>query len=169
MGGLRSHQTANRAGMSKISFDINSKRFKVLPILEWSKDDVTQYQKSMALPKHPLAAKGFATVGDAHSSRAVRAGETNERATRFNGKTQECGLHTETVPLNQLIKLLQAPPVLPDGYVLFTKPDCKYCKAAKALLREQGAKFIERDVTDEIMRAEMQSRAPLAKTVPQIL
>lgn len=129
--GLRHHQTANRAGMSKISFDVSTNRFKVLPILQWSKNNMSQYQKSHGLPSHPLATKGFVTVGDARSSRAMKVGETDERATRFQGKTQECGLHTQTVPLDQLIELLQAPPPLPSGYVLFTKPDCKYCKAAK--------------------------------------
>merc|ERR1711879_1141087 len=102
---------------------MSGNRFKVLPILNWSKDEVLEYQRAIALPKHPLAAKGFVTIGDAHSSRAMKAGETNERATRFDGKTQECGLHVQTVPLVQLVKLLQGPPPLPSGYVLFTKPN----------------------------------------------
>merc|ERR1711879_892968 len=116
------------------------------------------------MPKHPLASKGFTTVGDAHSSRALKPGETNERATRFNGKAQECGLHTSTVPLEQLLKMstVSLEP-LPAGYVLFTKPSCKYCKAAKALLREEGLHFAEKDVMSTEALAEMQQRAPGAQ------
>jgi len=167
LSGLRGNQTSNRASMTKISYDLGSKLFKVLPILRWSKEDVSEYQKDM--PKHPLASKGFTTVGDAHSSRALKPGETNERATRFNGKAQECGLHTSTVPLEQLLKMstVSLEP-LPAGYVLFTKPSCKYCKAAKALLREEGLHFVEKDITSTEALAEMQQRAPGATKVPQI-
>jgi glutaredoxin len=154
--------------MTKISFDVAANLFKVLPILQWSKDDVSDYQSAMQLSQHPLSAKGFSTVGDAHSSRALRSGEANERSTRFNGKTQECGLHTQTVPLGDLVRMLEAITPLPNGYVLFTKPDCKYCKAAKSLLAEIGAVYLERDVTDSAVLAEMQQRLPSARTVPQI-
>jgi glutaredoxin len=122
----------------------------------------------MTLPRHPLESAGFASVGDTHSSRAMKAGEKDERATRFGGKTQECGLHTQTISLDMLMAQLDEVPTLPDGYVLFTKPTCKFCKAAKALLTEQGQAYIEKDITNEEVAAEMYNRVPDAKTVPQI-
>lgn len=168
LSGLRSEQTSNRGGLSTVSFDMGSHRFKILPILKWSKPQVKEFQANMNLSRHPLESKGFATVGDAHSSRALKAGETNERATRFGGKAQECGLHSSTVPVEQLIVYLKEPLPAQNGYVIFSKPNCKYCKAAKHLLQEQGLHFTERDVTDTGLRIEMYNRVPTAKVVPQI-
>ena len=56
---------------------------------------VHRYLKAHDLPYHPLFEQGFATVGDWHSSRAVQAGDTDERDTRFRGMKQECGLHLD--------------------------------------------------------------------------
>lgn len=171
LSGLRSQQTDTRAGMTKLTYDMDSKLFKVLPILAWTKQDVTDYQKEMNLPKHPLQLKGFTTVGDAHSSRATKAGE-NDRATRFGGKSQECGLHTRpSLSGASLLACFQDLPgfqALPDGYIIFTKPDCKFCKAAKALLHDRGMTYLEKDITDDLISAEMYRNAPDAKTVPQI-
>lgn len=52
---------------------------------------------------------------------------------------------------------------------IYTTPLCGYCHRAKDLLRRKGASFAEIDLasTPEA-RAEMQSRAPGARTVPQI-
>lgn len=88
--GLRSGQTANRAGMQHVVFQ--NGRHKVLPILRWSTKDVFQYLKAHDLPFHPLHDKGYASVGDWHSTRPIGAGE-DERSGRFNGLKQECGLH----------------------------------------------------------------------------
>merc|ERR1712107_415202 len=57
---------------------------------------------------------------------------------------------------------------MPSGFVLFTKPGCKYCKAAKALLALLGHSFSERDISEQAVRVEMQLRAAGAKTVPQV-
>jgi phosphoadenosine phosphosulfate reductase len=45
------------------------------------------------LPYHPLKEKGYATVGDWHSSRPMTDQDEHERQTRFQGVKQECGLH----------------------------------------------------------------------------
>jgi phosphoadenosine phosphosulfate reductase len=165
LSGLRGQQTDNRGSLKKLSFELDSELYKVLPILDWSKEDVKQYMKD--LPKHPLEAAGFSTVGDKHSSRALKAGETNDRATRFGGKSQECGLHTSTSSLEEIMAKLQET-ALPDGFVVFSKEKCKFCKAAKAVLKQQGKSFIEKDVSNEETHAEMLLHAPEAKTVPQI-
>jgi phosphoadenosine phosphosulfate reductase len=167
LSGLRSEQTSNRSALKKLSYEVNTERYKVLPILDWTKVDVQTYMKEMRLPRHPLETAGFTTIGDKHSSRALKEGETNERASRFGGKVQECGLHTSTASLDNLLAQLKDH-TLPDGYVLFTKPNCKFCKAAKALLKDRGVAYIENDVSDEVLAAEMHQHAPDAKTVPQI-
>ena len=88
--GLRRGQTDLRAAMRHVV--LQDGRHKVLPILRWSQKDVFQYLKAHDLPFHPLHDAGYASVGDWHSTRPVGAGE-DERAGRFNGLKQECGLH----------------------------------------------------------------------------
>ena len=52
---------------------------------------------------------------------------------------------------------------------IYTTPTCGYCAAAKRLLRNKGAEFIETDVsTDPTLRAAMMERAGGRRTVPQI-
>lgn len=51
---------------------------------------------------------------------------------------------------------------------IYTKSYCPYCRAAKALLREQGARFKEIEISDEeALRREMIARSG-RHTVPQI-
>lgn len=57
---------------------------------------------------------------------------------------------------------------LPDGYVMFTAPWCKFCTMAKNLLQSQGYTIIERDVTDASLKSDMMMRLPDVKTIPQI-
>ena len=52
---------------------------------------------------------------------------------------------------------------------IYTSPMCGYCHMAKRLLTKKGVAFNEINVLgDEAARAEMQGRAPDARTVPQI-
>lgn len=89
--GLRSQQTDHRKTLSVI--DRQGDLYKVLPILNWTSDDVHQYLVDHNLPYHPLKEKGYATVGDWHSSRPMTEQDAHERETRFQGMKQECGLH----------------------------------------------------------------------------
>lgn len=53
--------------------------------------------------------------------------------------------------------------------VIYTKPTCPYCHAAKALLQRKGQAFFEIDIMAEPQRrAEMIARAGGRTTVPQI-
>ena len=52
---------------------------------------------------------------------------------------------------------------------IYTKFACPYCVRAKMLLGKKGVEFEEFDVTfGGDKRAEMEERAPQARTVPQI-
>lgn len=90
--GLRRDQAKTR---SKIAFvEQKNERFKVHPIADWNNRDVWNYLKQYDLPYHPLWEKGYASVGDVHTTRPLEAGMTEEE-TRFFGLQRECGLHTE--------------------------------------------------------------------------
>ena len=90
LAGLRSDQTDHRATLRRV--ETQDGRFKVHPILHWSTKDVHEYLKRHDLPYHPLHEKGYASIGDWHSTVPVNATD-DERAGRFLGLKQECGLH----------------------------------------------------------------------------
>ena len=94
--GLRSKQTDHRQTLDRIGMQEN--RYKLLPILHWTSKDVYDYLQANDLPYHPLWMEGYVSVGDAHSSRPLTADDTDERATRFNGLKQECGIHIPQTP-----------------------------------------------------------------------
>lgn len=51
---------------------------------------------------------------------------------------------------------------------IYTTPTCPYCHAAKALLADKGADYLEIDVLDPAKREAMTQRAHGRRTVPQI-
>ena len=68
---------------------------KVYPILDWADAQVSAYMAMNDIPPHPLAAKGYVTMGDWHSTRPALDGMDAE-STRYNGEKYECGLHLES-------------------------------------------------------------------------
>ena len=53
--------------------------------------------------------------------------------------------------------------------IVYSQPFCGYCSAAKRLLKEKGAEFVEIDVMVEAgRRSEMIARSNGRRTVPQI-
>lgn len=93
LAGLRRQQTNHRANLRKV--EGQDGRHKVAPILEWTTKDVHDYLKQHDLPYHPLHEQGYASIGDWHSTKPITAGQ-DERAGRFSGLKQECGLHLPT-------------------------------------------------------------------------
>jgi phosphoadenosine phosphosulfate reductase len=81
--GLRAEQTDHRKTLSVI--DLQGFTYKLLPILNWTMEDVHGYLETHDLPYHPLKEKGYATVGDWHSSRPMTEQDEHERQTRFSG------------------------------------------------------------------------------------
>lgn len=99
LAGLRREQTDHRATLRRV--EAQDGRYKVHPILTWTTKQVHDYLAENQLPYHPLHEKGYASIGDWHSTRAI--GETEqERQGRFRGLKQECGLHIpETLDENE--------------------------------------------------------------------
>ncbi len=91
ISGLRAEQTDYRRELPRAKKTEST--FMVHPILNWTNRDVYRYMQQFDLPQHPLWEQGYTTVGDAHSSRPETDSDSSERATRFRGLKQECGLH----------------------------------------------------------------------------
>ena len=75
-------------------FELDEGRLKVNALSGWSKADLDAYFAAHDLPRHPLEAEGYASVGCMPCTSKVRPGE-DARAGRWRGwdKT-ECGIHT---------------------------------------------------------------------------
>ena len=92
ISGLRSEQTNFRSQLERVWHD--GERTRIHPILNWSQKDTYGYMQRYDLPQHPLWHDGYTSVGDEHSSRALSSSDGHDRATRFNGLKEECGIHT---------------------------------------------------------------------------
>ncbi len=90
MAGLRSEQTAHRAGLRPI--ERQDGRIKIHPILSWSTEDVDVYMKRYDLPYHPMFEQGYRSIGDHHSTIPTTE-NMDPRDGRILGRTRECGLH----------------------------------------------------------------------------
>lgn len=65
---------------------------KVNPLAFWSIDDVASYMTEHALPRHPLVAKGFGSIGCAPCT--SQNTDENLRSGRWANSTKtECGIH----------------------------------------------------------------------------
>ena len=74
-------------------FEAADGRVKVNPLALWSKDDVQDYMDKHDLPRHPLVAEGFASIGCMPCTDRINDGES-ERAGRWRGQSKtECGIH----------------------------------------------------------------------------
>jgi phosphoadenosine phosphosulfate reductase len=90
IAGLRRVQSASRANTRVL--ELREGNWKVHPIVDWSDRDVWRYMQQNALPQHPLHEQGYVSIGDVHTTIALRDGMRAED-TRFFGIKRECGLH----------------------------------------------------------------------------
>lgn len=68
-------------------------RLRVNPLAHWRPADVQEYMAENKLPRHPLVAKGYASIGCAPCTSPIKPGE-DPRAGRWRGSQKtECGIH----------------------------------------------------------------------------
>lgn len=68
-------------------------RIKVNPLAFWNAGDVNEYITENRLPRHPLVARGFPSIGCAPCTSPVTSGE-DPRAGRWRDRIKdECGIH----------------------------------------------------------------------------
>lgn len=99
--GLRREQSPTRQSVQAVSRDEEHGLVKLSPLVEWTRDDVWEYLRSKNVPYNALHDQGYASIGCAPCTRAVREGE-DERAGRWwweHPGTRECGLHLTEEPV----------------------------------------------------------------------
>jgi phosphoadenosine phosphosulfate reductase len=68
-------------------------RIKVNPLAHWGREDLEDYITNNNLPRHPLVAKGYPSIGCAPCTSPVKPGE-DPRSGRWRGQAKtECGIH----------------------------------------------------------------------------
>jgi phosphoadenosine phosphosulfate reductase len=93
--GRKSFQSTTRATLPL--FEAEGERIKINPLVGWSASDVLKYIEDAGLPRHPLVAKGFPSIGCLPCTSPVSPGE-DERAGRWRGRGKlECGIHATSL------------------------------------------------------------------------
>ncbi len=73
--------------------DATAARIKVNPLAFWAPQDVQHYIEENNLPRHPLVARGYPSIGCAPCTSPVADGE-DPRAGRWRDQSKdECGIH----------------------------------------------------------------------------
>ena len=90
--GRKRFQAATRAALDFFENE-EGKRLKVNPLAHWGREDLEDYIVNNRLPRHPLVAKGYPSIGCAPCTSPVAEGE-DPRSGRWRGWDKvECGIH----------------------------------------------------------------------------
>ena len=96
ISGRKGFQAGTRTALPR--FEEDDGRLKINPLADWSKDQLDAYFTEHDLPRHPLEAQGYLSIGCAPCTSKVRPGE-DPRAGRWRGWDKvECGIHVSALP-----------------------------------------------------------------------
>jgi len=91
--GRKRYQGGTRADLDFFELEDGTGRMKVNPLAHWTQLDVRTYMEENRLPRHPMVAQGYPSIGCMPCTSPVRTGE-DPRAGRWRGKEKtECGIH----------------------------------------------------------------------------
>ncbi len=98
--GRKGFQSSTRQGLPRFELDSDTGRLKFNPLANWTREQLDAYFAEHDLPRHPLEAKGYPSIGCSPCTSKVKPGE-DPRAGRWRGwdKT-ECGIHEEVAPID---------------------------------------------------------------------
>ena len=92
LSGRKRIQNGVRADLELFELD-QAQRIKINPLAFWGRQTLADYMDAHALPKHPLVAKGYPSIGCAPCTRPVAVGGA-DRSGRWAGTEKtECGIH----------------------------------------------------------------------------
>lgn len=91
--GVRRSDSLSRSGTSPVADDPQRGVVKVNPLATWRDDDVERYRRVFGLPEHPLADRGYPSIGCWPCTRPAND-PTDPRSGRWaHSEKTECGLH----------------------------------------------------------------------------
>ena len=101
--GRRRSQGGSRGDIAVIEVD-EAGLVKINPFANWSFEQVNEYVKANNVPYNALLDQGYKSIGDWHSTKPVKAGES-ERAGRWQGQEKtECGIHNPRSKFAQFLR-----------------------------------------------------------------
>lgn len=90
--GRKRYQATSRAAVEFFEAEADT-RIKVNPLAHWGPEDLQDYIINNRLPRHPLVANGYPSIGCAPCTSPVAPGE-DPRSGRWRGQgKEECGIH----------------------------------------------------------------------------
>ena len=93
ISGRKGFQGKTRTALPR--FEEDEGRLKINPLADWDKARLDAYFDDYKLPRHPLEAQGYLSIGCAPCTSKVKPGE-DPRAGRWRGwDKDECGIHTD--------------------------------------------------------------------------
>ncbi|MGU3315655.1 phosphoadenylyl-sulfate reductase [Sphingomonas sp. M6A6_1c] len=96
ISGRKGFQAGTRTALPR--FEEDEGRLKLNPLADWSKSQLDAYFAEHDLPRHPLEAQGYLSIGCAPCTSKVKPGE-DPRAGRWRGWDKvECGIHVSALP-----------------------------------------------------------------------
>ncbi|SFA98848.1 phosphoadenylylsulfate reductase (thioredoxin) [Poseidonocella pacifica] len=91
--GRKRFQSGTRSALDFFEAEEGVDRIKLNPLAHWAPEDVRVYMDENRLPRHPLVAQGYPSIGCAPCTSKVAEGE-DPRAGRWRGQNKdECGIH----------------------------------------------------------------------------
>ena len=91
ISGRKGFQAGTRRALPR--FEVEDGRLKLNPLADWDKAALDGYFAAHNLPRHPLEAEGYLSIGCAPCTSKVKPGE-DPRAGRWRGFDKvECGIH----------------------------------------------------------------------------
>ncbi len=91
--GRKRFQGGQRAALPL--FEKEGRKIKINPLADWNPQDIAAYMTKHALPRHPLVAQGYPSIGCMPCTTRVSAHE-DPRAGRWRDSDKtECGIHFE--------------------------------------------------------------------------
>ena len=91
ISGRKRFQAATRAAIPLIERD--GGKIKINPLALWSKAEIDSYIETHDLPRHPLEARGYPSIGCQPCTRPVRPGEDPRAGRWAHSDKTECGIH----------------------------------------------------------------------------
>lgn len=89
--GRKRFQASTRASLPR--FETLPTGTRINPLADWDSADIQAFMDARDLPRHPLVAEGYASIGCAPCTTPVADGE-DPRAGRWRGREKtECGIH----------------------------------------------------------------------------
>lgn len=96
IAGLRRDQAKSRAGidiLERYQHEDGTPLVKVNPLANWTRRDTWDYLLRHDVPYNPLLDQGYKSIGCWPCTRPVGE-DQDERAGRWGGQKEECGIHT---------------------------------------------------------------------------